>query len=270
MNNSNTSQSVDNANAKKNDLHNGANSPPSDSRASNARPSHFAANKLTPLILVVASVLFTWLLVQNERIDPFLQLLAFAGICAATLMKVRMAVPIVMFLYLAFWLGEHGRGYSVLHLPMDAFNILVLLGYALTSLRLSDIEYHFRLTEASPVQQPVPGSDKTITWKSFRPLSAGWVLLPVSMFLAIGLLVIIPIDHFSRERIGITGPGLRAIQVLWLLVVAWAAACGFLRFLTRQNVEPEQARVYARSLFCKQIAKEMRGIERRRYKEISR
>lgn len=221
-----------------------------------------------PLVMVTASVIFTWLMLQLDRMHPLAVLIIFIGACTATVMKQRWFTYLMLAFLLFVW-STNWSGLNI-RMPGDVLYIFYLLGYALTSLRFSDMKFQFRLTDTKPEQQQKPVADDSEIFQSIRPLTAGWSWIPVALLTALLVLAFIPHSPSAEDRFRITPEGFRAISILWFTAFFWFVGCGVLGFLTLREKDAGRARVYARSLYCRQIAKEMRGIEKRRIKTIKK
>ena len=90
------------------------------------------------------------------------------------------------------------------------------------------------------------------------------------MVVAIFVLTVIPWDPSTHYEWRITPAGFRAIAVLWFLAVVWLVMFGVFRLFGIRQMGPTDARVYARSTWCRQMRRELDWIEKRRARKIRR
>ena len=235
--------------------------------ANNTSETRLVSSQLVPVLMVVIATFFTWWMVQIANFPPLVQTLVFAGLCAATLLKQRWimyaAISMMIFAISNEWRGGQGP-----HLiASDILLVVVLMGYAIFSLRFTDLKFRFRLRESGQTMKTPTGTDEAITWVSTRPFSAGLILVPLALFAAILTLWIIPLDPTTDFRMRITPTGFRSIAMLWLLAFIWFLLTGLFWLIAERDRDPACARVFARSHFCRHLKRELHGIEKRRVKQ---
>ena len=101
-------------------------------------------------------------------------------------------------------------------------------------------------------------------------ITSGWLWVPLAIAAAVFVLWVIPYDPMTDFEWQITPTGFRAISVLWLLAVIWFIVSGMFWWMAERETDPLKARVFARSLYCRQMNRELDGIEKRRAARLAK
>jgi len=222
------------------------------------------SEQTVPVLMALVATLFTWWLVQIASFSPLARIIVFGGLCAAMLLKQRWVIyatmAIAVFAASQEWRGDQGSGLF----QKDFYFVVVLMGYAIFSLRFTDLKFRFRWRESTGEPRAQQGSDQAISWISTRPFSSGWIWFPLALGMAVLVLWAIPVDYTTDLRLRIKPNGFRAIAVFWFLSLIWFLVSGFFWLIVERNNDPLRARVFARSVVCRQLNRELHGIEKRR------
>ena len=226
-------------------------------------------SRWVPMVLFLLSAVFTWLLVQTFNVPEGFRIYLFLALCLATFARQRWLIYLfaAVVLFAASHFDRNGREVD-LQLD-DLIRVLIFMSYLITSLRYTDLGFRFRdWIGAGP--SGTPESDTSTTWLAVRPISSGWLWVPLAMTTAVFVLWVIPYDSSTDYEWQITPTGFRAISVLWLLAVIWFIVSGVFWWMAERETDPLKARVFARSLYCRQLNRELHGIEKRRAARLAK
>ncbi len=211
-----------------------------------ARNSLVVSNLVQKLPIIIVMIVAALALVF--RFPFLLKELMFLSLVIAPFFRLRWYIFACLFLVMATWLRDEYSNFLI--------NTVVLMSYIVSSMRISDMKFW----EAEDDSQ----------YQSLRPMTAGWVWIPISLIIAGGILIVVPLDQFSPAKYGLLPNALRSISILWLLAVVWFLANGVLNWAANRSRDVLRGRVYNRSEFCKQLGSELGAIEKRRGKLINK
>ena len=233
------------------------------------KPATSSEKSLAPLLLFLLSAGFTWLLVQLVDVPDFLRNFLVVGLCLATLMRQNWFIYLVAAAALFNASDRWRSDYGIVLLPQDIYFAIALLGYLIFSLRFTDLNARVRWLHKSSVDS-AEQTDRARTWLGIRPTIAGLLWVPLAMAVAVVVLWIVPYDPSTDYEWEITPTGFRSLSVLWLLAVIWFFVSGAFWWMAERENDPQRARVFARSLYCRQMHRELHGIEKRRAKRLQK
>lgn len=228
----------------------------------NQRTSHpYSVTRVA--VMLLAAFLFTWLLSGFANAPGSVRLTVCVALMAATLLKQRWVIYAAVAIAL-FAVSNRSRGMPDVGLsPWDLYFVVILMGYAIFNLRFTDLEFRIRWRPNLGLIDS-RDADPLTTVSVLRPLTSGWLWLPLAIAMAHVVMWAIPLDLSSEDRLQINPAGFRAISMLWLLAVLWFLGAGLFSLLADREADPRRARVFARSVWCREWNREWQSIEKRR------
>lgn len=106
--------------------------------------------------------------------------------------------------------------------------------------------------------------------KKIQPFGGMWVLLPMALILAGILLMVIENDFSARRRFRVTPSGARTVYMIWMLFFFWVVSITGFHFVSRFKRTVEESKLFVRSVYSKEIGRELSAIEARRARSIKR
>ncbi len=146
----------------------------------------------------------------------------------------------------------------------DVMFTFMLIGFVFFGFRLID--------SLNAMRQSLPGNQTL----NRRPVSdqalglAGAWLIPFAVLFAVSLLALFPENPASRQIIRLTPGGLRTVTLVWLLGIGWLVAHSTFGLVSRFRMTGQQASLYIRSSFAREIRSEMSRIERSRARQMGK
>ena len=234
-----------------------------------AMQSKSTNDRWVSIALLVLAAIFTWLLMQLANFPELARPLIFVAVCLAMPLRQRWLIYLVAVAVLFAATHQWRREYGIVLLPRDIYLVVVLMGFLIFTLRVTDLPFRVHWWPDSK-KEPADDPDRLNTWQAVRPISSGLLLVPLSLAAAVFVLWIIPYDPSTDYEWEITPTGFRAISILWLLSVIWFIASGVFWWVAERNNDPVRAGVLARSIFCRQLNRELHGIEKRRARRLQK
>ncbi len=229
-----------------------------------AKKSNDKLEQFVPLGMLLMAALFGWLSVQAAEFQAFSSALSFGIMSLAVLVRQSWLVLFAVGVFLFFKLGGDGVEMELLLGLADVVMTIFLLAYMQFSFRFCDMSVKIEWNLSSKPNEL--GLEKTFVESDTTPFTVGWYWIPVAMILAFVMLVFFPFDATTNATYRITPSGMRAIRLAWFLGVSWAVAESVFRLLSSGQRDSLWAAVFSRSEYCREVRREMHGIEARRKK----
>lgn len=210
-------------------------------------------------LLLVLALVFTWWLLGLTVQSVTLRRALFALLTVSLLMKQRWVIylTVVYCVFVSSIVPQRLGGFATY---LFVIKPLVLMGYLIFSLRFTDRSLRFRLGFDGQGWWTQDQNQTLHTLHSTRPLTSGIIWVPLALVGAAFFLMWIPIDPTTDVRWGIRPAPFRAFAVLWFLAFSWLMISGVFWWFAERDPDPFRARVYMRSLFCKESHRELSPI----------
>ncbi len=246
------------------------------------------------LILILAILVSSICLIVLEELEYFGLLLVASLLMFGLVLKRGWLIYLTFFSLIAFRLDRafelSGWGFvsDVLYLPdlLFSFLVIVLAGLCMRYLTIAKYARTYcpvvdsKLSESVAIESAVPKSavpesvkeqgsnkvDPTIKFQFPSLLGGRWLLIPASIFLAVVLLSVFPLDIAAGRRLAITPEGTRLIFLAFFMFICWFSCSTIVSTLARWKMDRGQAGIHARSLIAKEFWNESYSLEKRRAK----
>ena len=202
---------------------------------------------------------FFVLLFAGIQYEMFVLFVAFFVI--ALVLRYSMIVPVLFAILLVFPLLSRNflsRELEFIELPYA----LVVASFMAWTYRFLDLWKKPNSQFPSTSKQDQIGAVSRIV----RPFNGHWILLCVALVVALLVLAYFEIDRMAPVKIGLKPPAARAIAITWFLVFLGFGLMSICSIVLWRRLGKDQAAVYVRSSFAKDIDRELAPIERTRWK----
>ena len=220
-------------------------------------------------LLLALALCFAWWLLSFTVQSVNLRRLVLVMLGLSLLMKQRWVIYLTV-IYCVFISSIVPRRLSAIESFTFVIKPLVLMGYLIFSLRFTDRPLKFRLGFDGAGWWTQDQNQVLNTLHSTRPLGSGMIWVPVALVAAVLFLMWIPVDPTTDVRWGIRPRAFRSFAVLWFLGCPWLMISSVFWWYAERDPDAFRARVYLRSLFCRQIHGELSPIERTVVKKQNR